>query len=398
VRYPRLLTDPRLRRPALYAGGIAVVVALLVGVVLGAPQPRRVQRPATIEVSVSRCGHGWTRAHRGVQTLRLRNVDIVPAEAEVVEVSTGAVYGGVEGLAPGTTRTLRVNLGGGTYTLRCVPDGSDPVAGPRLHVPGAHGGGPAVVPVNLRDLYGPAKQYRGYVTAGLDALVSKTDELAAAARGGDRAKARDAWLPAHLAYERLGAVYGAFGDFDGEINGLPTGLPKGVHDKDFTGFHRVEYGLWHGEPTAELTRATDRLDHDVRALRSDLPQQEIDPVDLGPRAHEILEDSLRFQLTGAADLGSGTTLATTQANLDGTRAVLGVLRPLLRSRYPGLAAVDTWIERTHGALQATQRPDGSWTPLDQLDRTRRERVDGAAGELLERLAPVATICEPRRTP
>lgn len=52
--------------------------------------------------------------------------------------------------------------------------------------------------------------------------------------------AREAWLPAHLAYERLGAAYGASGDLDGTIDGGPEGLPDGVHDKGFTGFHRVE--------------------------------------------------------------------------------------------------------------------------------------------------------------
>ena len=44
----------------------------------------------------------------------------------------------------------------------------------------------------------------------------------------------------------------AFGDADGVINGTDAGLPGGVHDPDFTGFHRIEYGLWHGESTRSL--------------------------------------------------------------------------------------------------------------------------------------------------
>ncbi|MGI8879914.1 MAG: hypothetical protein ACR2KJ_05240 [Jatrophihabitans sp.] len=58
---------------------------------------------------------------------------------------------------------------------------------------------------------------------------------------GDLARARTDWLPAHLAYEQLGAAYGAFGDADSRINGLPNGLPAGVHDEDVAGLHRIEY-------------------------------------------------------------------------------------------------------------------------------------------------------------
>ena len=37
--------------------------------------------------------------------------------------------------------------------------------------------------------------------------------------------------------------------------------------------------------------------------------------DIGLRTHEILENTLQFQLTGHDDYGGGTTLATTLANI-----------------------------------------------------------------------------------
>ncbi len=43
---------------------------------------------------------------------------------------------------------------------------------------------------------------------------------------GDLAPARPDWLAAHLDYERLGAAYNSFGDFDDEINGMANGLPR----------------------------------------------------------------------------------------------------------------------------------------------------------------------------
>ena len=51
-----------------------------------------------------------------------------------------------------------------------------------------------------------------------------------------------------------------FGAYDDEIDGLPFGLAGGVNDPGFTGFYRLEYGLWHGQSAAELTEAANQLD------------------------------------------------------------------------------------------------------------------------------------------
>lgn len=344
-----------------------------------------------IEASAGRCGAGWTHPRAGRQTLRVRNSGATVAEVMLIDTATGAVHAELEGIGPGGVRSLRVTLGAGRYAFRCLDDsGGDPVTGPRTEVAGSAPGGPAVVPVTENDLYGPTRAYRAYVAAGLDRLVARTDVLRRKVDGGDLAAARAAWTPAHLAYERLGAAYGTFGDLDAEINGLPQGLPDGVRDKGFTGFHRVEYGLWRGESAASLAKPADRLAAAVRALRAAFAGDRTDPADLPLRAHEILEDTLRFQLTGQADQGSGTDLRTAAANLEGTREVIGVLRPLLRPRYPGLTEVDAWMDRLAALL------DGR-SSVDRLTLAQRERLDGTTGQLLELLAPVATICAPRRT-
>ena len=139
------------------------------------------------------------------------------------------------------------------------------------------------------------------------------------------------------------------------------------------------------------------LDNDVQELGTLWPGMTEDPADLGLRTHEILENALEFQLTGHDDFGSGTTLATTNANITGTYELLGILHPLLRPRYRGLSAVYTWLNRLRTLLPAEQRPDGSWIPVSQLSRTRREQIDAAASQVLEDLAPIAVITEPRRS-
>ncbi|NIH83944.1 EfeM/EfeO family lipoprotein [Amycolatopsis granulosa] len=351
-----------------------------------------------VEVSVSACGRGWAGPQAGRQTLRLRNTGPVTAGAEVVDPATGAVFGEIEGLGAGATRALDITLGAGDYALRCLPDDADAVTGPVVHVTGgAPRPAPAIVPVTYADLLGPAKSYHAVIAAGLDSLAAQTDALAAAVRSGDRAAARAAWLTAHLTYERLGAAYGAFGDADAAINGTADGLPDGTADPGFTGFHRLESGLWRDEATSALAAVAQQLTDAVHRLGESFPDRQIDQLDLGVRAHEIMENALQSELTGHTDYGSGTGLATTLANLDGTVAVLDVLRPLLAGRLPALSQVDAQIGRARTAVASGQRADGSWVPVAQLPTALRERINGTVAELTEELAPIAAITAPRRS-
>ncbi len=395
------------RRPDSSTLVLIVVVVALIAVItvvhVNTPSNRPVAvssgltlPPNTLPVSQSDCGSNWTEPKTGPQNLVIDNVGDAPAEADLVNVTTGQVLGEVEGLGANTSETMRVTLGPGAYALRCLIEDVDPITGPTVHVTGSGTSGPGVVPVTNADLLEPLKAYQAYVTSGVADLVTTTDALQAAVHSGDLNAARTAWLPAHLAYERLGAAYDAFGDYDGEINGTSAGLAGGVQDPKFTGFHRVEYGLWHGESAASLTGPTDALDGYVHGLQHDLPQLETQALDLGLRAHEIMENALQFELTGKTDEGSGTSLATALANLQGDAEVVSVLRPLLASRYPQLSQVDDWTNRLKTLLQAQQHPDGTWNPVAQLSTTDRERLDAALSELTEQLAPIAAITEPRR--
>ncbi|WP_372511301.1 EfeM/EfeO family lipoprotein [Streptomyces cylindrosporus] len=399
-------SSTRRRRTALITGAaLAVAVATVAGVLVargsGGSAHRTVAadglRHTTVGVTSADCGRGWTRPEPGRQVFDLRNTSGAPAEVYLTDPRTGAVYGEVEGLAPGTVRPLRVTLGDGTYAFKCLPDDADAVTGPTVRITGAKvKSGPAAVPVTQQDLIPPTLAYQKWIQGRTVELVRRTDVLRAAVDRGDLAAARRAWLPAHLVYERMGAAYGTFGDADSAINGTTAGLSGGVHDPGFAGFHQVEYGLWHGGSASGLRGPADRLDKAVRALRDSWPGERMDPADVGLRAHEILENTVQFELTGRTDYGSGTNLATARANLEGTRVLLGYLRPLLKTRDTGLTGLDSWLDRAQHTLDSFHHGD-TWTPLARLTRTRRERVDADLGELVERLADVAALTDVRRT-
>ena len=173
----------------------------------------------------------------------------------------------------------------------------------------------------------------------------------------------------------------------------PSGLPGGVNDPGFAGFLRLEYGLWHGQPAAELVPIGARLDAAVRGLARAFPHMQTPANDLALRTHEILENTLQFELTGDVDEGSHTTLATALANVQGTQLALGAIANLLRQRNPQLLGqVSAGLAALAAMLQRDDRPQG-WTPLDNLTQTERERLDAAVSGLLEQLSPIPDLLE-----
>ncbi|MDH6127111.1 iron uptake transporter permease EfeU [Kitasatospora sp. GP82] len=382
---------PRWLLPAALVAVPAVVAGAVIAVSGGKPADS-----ATVAVSEEDCGKGFTTPQPGQQVFQMHNTGTKTSEVYLVDPANGAVYGEIEGLAPGTTRALTATIGSGDYAWRCVPTGGQAVTSAAVHVTGGSDV-KAVVPVSEDDLAGPLTQYKAYVTKGLATLLTQTQQLQSDIHAGNLDAARADWLTAHTQYASLGAAYGTFADFDKKIDGRPDGLADKAQDKDFSGFLRLEYGLWHNQGAADLTPLVDQLVTDVDGLGKAFPTQDFDPTDLPLRTHEILENALQFELTGDTDQGSGTSLATAQANVAGTQELLTVLQPLLQSRAPEqLAKVNAGMIRINGLLTAAHRPDGSWTPVEQLDSTARRQLNGAAGQLLEDLANVPTLLEIRK--
>ncbi|MEU6351897.1 EfeM/EfeO family lipoprotein [Streptomyces sp. NPDC047072] len=389
------------RSPRLW-GVTGVVLVCLAAALVAFTHGSRPARAAsdgmphtTVEVSAGHCGRGWTSPVSGVQVFDLHNPSDGAAEVFLEDPASQAVYGEVEDIGPGTTRELTVRVGKGSYAFKCVPDDADAVTGPTVRIATGKRG-PAAAPITEHDLIPPALAYQKWVGDGLAEVVRLTSRLRDDIDRGDLARARTDWLPAHLEYERLGAAYDAFGDADAAINATDAGLAGGVRDKDFTGFHRIEYGLWHGQSATTLRAPVDALVEAVTSLRDSWAQTRMDPAQLGLRAHEILENTVQFELTGRTDYGSGSNLATARANLDGTREVLSRLRPLLATRYADLAGLEGELDQAGRRLDGFRHGSG-WTPLDRLSRTQREDVNAVLGDLVERLASVATLCDPRRT-
>src|ERR1700728_1066093 len=292
--------------PVAAGAALTVLGAVLAGCGSGAGQPSGV-----IEGSTNQCGGAWSVPGPGWHTLQISNQGTGGGEIDLVAPANGAVYAEIENSGPGTVNPITIDFGSGRYALVCLFSDTNPLQGATVTVAGQATGTPAILPVTYNDLIPLAKTYQAEQEAALTVLARETATLAAAVRGGNLATARRDWLTAHLQYETLGDAYDAFGTFDTEIDGRAD--PVGVTSPQWTGFFRLEYGLWHGQSLRSLVPVASTLNRYVNQLVTWWPTQQVPLADLGRRAHEVIENALEFQLTSRDDYGSGTTLATTVA-------------------------------------------------------------------------------------
>ena len=385
-------------RPWLVAGVLIAVPAVAAGATIAALPASAGGAASQVTVTRTDCAPEWTSASPGTQTITVTNRSGLAGEVNLDDAA-GGVIGELETIGPGTSATLAATLGAGTYTFKCLMGSlaateSQPVA-VSATVGEAVAAPIAVKPVTVAELAGPNKLYQAYAAAQLTDLATVTAAIEADLRHDNLAQARKDWLTAQLDWERVGASYDSFGDLGLAVDGLPDGLPGGVSDKDFTGLHRLEYGLWHGQPASELLPVAVALERNVATVRKNLTSDDLagDPTQLSLRAHEIIEDALRDHLSAVDDEGAGAAYPMTYADTQVDKAVLGYLSGLIGQREPGLVATaHSQLAALDAALLAT-KADGQWQPLTAVSLDKRQRVDAATGALLETLAAVPDLLE-----
>jgi high-affinity iron transporter len=389
------------RRPWAVAGALTAVPAVAAGAAIAALPAAGAASATTVTVTRTGCAQNWTSATAGTQTFTVDNQSGLPGEINLDDAS-GNIVGEIETIGPGTSAQLTATLGGGTYVFKCFMGSQPATASQPVQVIASGktadtslGTASAIKPVTVSELAGPNEKYQAYAARQLDDLAQAVTRIRADLRRGDLAAAKEGWLTAQLDWERVGASYDSFGNLGLAVDGLPNGLPDGVNDKNFTGLHRLEYGLWHGQSAAALLPVAATLAGQVAVVQHHLTSDDLagDPANLPVRAHEILEDALRDHLSGIDDQGGGAAFAETYADTQVTRAVLGYLAPLINARQPGLPGIaDGYLDILKQALLAT-RVHGHWESLGTASIAAREHVDAAIGAVLETLAAVPDLLE-----
>ena len=298
-----------------------------------------------------------------------------------VYASGDRVMGEVENIAPGVTRELLVDLAAGSYQTACKPGMTGKGLRGQFKVSGA-----AKSADNAGQLAEATASYQRYVKSQSDALITKTTEFVNAVKAGDIEKAKALFPIARTYWERIEPVAEAFGDLDPAIDAREADLEPG---QDFTGFHKLEKDLWVTKDVSKSGSIADKLLADVQKIVDDANKVQLTPVQLANGAKELLDEVATGKITGEEDAFSHTDLWDFAANVEGSKAAVAALRPVIDAKDPGLGkTIDEKFAAVEAALEKHRSGDGwkLYTALNQADLKELTDVINALAEPISKVA------------
>ena len=113
---------------------------------------------------------------------------------------------------------------------------------------------------------------------------------------------------------------------------------------------------------------------DVKEIVAKANAEKLSPLQLANGAKELLDEVATGKITGEEDRYSHTDLWDFDANVEGSKAAVAALRPVLEERAPDLVTeLDDRVRRRRGrARQAPRR-----RRLEAAQRADRGRAEGA---------------------
>ncbi|GGE45315.1 Efem/EfeO family lipoprotein [Halopseudomonas oceani] len=201
-----------------------------------------------------------------------------------------------------------------------------------------------------QDLVNPITDYKLYVLDNLEQFSSHTREFTDAIKAGELQRAQQLYAPTRVYYERIEPIAELFADLDASIDAREDDYEHGVQDPTFTGFHRLEYGLFHEHSTAGLGDYAERLMSDVETLEQSVQDLTFPPEKVVGGAAALMEEVAATKVSGEEDRYSHTDLWDFQGNLDGSKKIFELVKPLAAQEDPSFVAR---IEENFTAIENT---------------------------------------------
>ncbi len=240
--------------------------------------------------------------------------------------------------------------------------------------------------VSPLDLVQPIADYKVYVQENLDILVKDTKAFTDAIKAGELEKARELYPSSRVAYEKIEPIAELFADLDASIDSRADDHENGEKSEDFTGFHRLEYGLFAQNTTEGLTPYADKLYADVLELQKRVKDLTVPPEKVVGGAAALLEEVAATKISGEEDRYSHTDLWDFKANVDGAQKIVELFKPLLEKENPELVKkVEANFKTVDDILAKYKKGDG-YESYDKLTEADRRALAGPVTTLAEDLS------------
>ena len=231
------------------------------------------------------------------------------------------------------------------------------------------------------------EDYKAYVNEQTNQLVVTTEKFTAAVKTNNLEQAKKMYPEARTYYERIEPIAESFGELDPAIDAREND----VDAASWSGFHKIEKGLWVTKSTKGLSEVATQLNKDVLELRKEIKNVKLDPTQIVAGSMELLNEAAISKVTGEEERYSKMDLVDLAANVEGSEAVYRAILPALTSKNKGLAKkIDDQLLSMKKTLSKFQEND-TYLPYNQLSKGDVRSISQELSLLSEQMAQTAGI-------
>jgi iron uptake system component EfeO len=342
----------------------------------------------TVEVSITSdgCAPAASSYTSGPLTFKVANKNATGV-TEIELLSGERILGEKENLAPGFSGTFALALSAGEYTIYC------PGATTEKSTFKVTGGAVTTAPTTASGLLAQGtKDYAEYVNSQVALMIENTEPLVDAINSGDLKAAQVAYGKARPYYERIEPVAESFtsgkDNLDSDIDARADDVPAA----EWTGYHRIEKGLFQDKSTAGLQPYATGLLANLKKLQSLTAKLTYQPAELANGAVGLLDEASKTKITGEEERYSHIDLLDVQSNVEGSEQAFADLKPGLAKIDSALsdeiatrfAAVDSLLNKYRDATAI-----GGFVPFTKLTAADTKAIAQALQAVSEPLSQVA---------
>jgi iron uptake system component EfeO len=320
-----------------------------------ASSPASDPRTVSITMTSSGCLPTTSSYTSGPLTFKVTNKDATGV-TELEVLNGQRILGEKENLPPGFSGSFSLALDAGDYTIYCPGAGTEKNT---LKVTGtAASTGSSDVAALLK---AGTVSYGQYVDTQVATMATTADTLNKALHGTDLAAAQVAYAQARAYYERIEPVAESFtvngDDLDAAIDARDGDVPA----DQWTGYHKIEQGLFQTKSLAGLGPLGDGLVANIAKLQTLTTGLTYQPAELANGAVDLLDEVGQSKITGEEERYSHIDMLDFQANVEGAEQAFANLQP-------GLTQIDSAL---------SQQVAAGFTNLDAILDKYRSKTEAS---------------------
>ncbi|KOO47332.1 iron uptake system protein EfeO [Viridibacillus arvi] len=244
------------------------------------------------------------------------------------------------------------------------------------------------------DLQTEIDAYKEFALDQMDQFTTETEKFVAAVKAGDIDKAKNIYPNARMFFERSEPIAESFGDLDPRIDARLADLEEeGQGKEDWSGYHKIEYGLWEENTTKGYEKTADQLLKDAKELRARVETVEVTPDLMMTGAIDLLNEVSTSKISGEEEIFSHTDLYDFKANVEGAEKIFTILESKIEAKDPELAKNLTEKFKAVNDLLAKHETKDGYISYTELTKDDTKALAEAVNNLGEPLSQMAIIME-----